>query len=186
MRSLCQHLILERFLERFWKCFGEVFWYNFDTFFILLSISCWKGFGKGFGSNSDRFWNDFGLFLKLFGRSCWHDFVIPLYIIYIGLLTVFVSGICRDILMVLWTGQKVPLIWWYFSQIVFVQCDADVSIIFVSIILRSRCQNECEPMSRRMRSRCQDECEADVKILRSRCRNGCEADVRMDAKPMSR
>ena len=57
------------------------------------------------------------------------------------------------------------------------ECEA-----FVSILLRSPCQNECQIM----RSLCQEECEADVSILlRSRCQSECEADVRMNAKPMS-
>ena len=51
-------LILDRFLERFWKDFGEVLKDNFDIFVILLCISCCKGFGKGFGRNLDRFGND--------------------------------------------------------------------------------------------------------------------------------
>ena len=148
MRSLCQQ---ECFWIDFGEVFGEVFWYNFDTFLYYSAYRAGKDLGRDLENKFFKFGMILDCFFEWFGRSCWHDFVIPLYIIYIGLLTVFVSGICRDILMVLWTGQKVPLIWWYFSQIVFVQCDADVSII-----LRSRCQNECEPMSRRMRSRCQD------------------------------
>ena len=47
--------VLERFLERFWRGFGEVFRDNFDIFVILLCISCWKGFGKGFGRNLNSF-----------------------------------------------------------------------------------------------------------------------------------
>ena len=52
--------ILERFLERFWSGFGEVFKHNFDIFVRQLCISCWKGFGKEFGSTVDSFLNDFG------------------------------------------------------------------------------------------------------------------------------
>ena len=44
--------------------------------------------------------------------------------------------------------------------------------------MRSRCQDNTKPMSRRMRSRCQDECEADIKTTRSRCQEKCEADVK--------
>ena len=54
--------IFKRFLDRFWRGFGEMFRDNVEIFLILLCIPCWKGFGKGFGSNLDRFGVSFNSF----------------------------------------------------------------------------------------------------------------------------
>ena len=48
---------------------------------------------------------------------------------------VFVSGMRRDVLMVYWTNQKVPLIWWYFSDFLFVLNAERLSIIYISLLM---------------------------------------------------
>ena len=58
--------VLERFLERFWRGFGEVFGAKLHTFFMLACIPCWKWFLERFISDLDRFGNDFGQFLYVF------------------------------------------------------------------------------------------------------------------------
>ena len=49
--------------------------------------------------------------------------------------------------------------------------------------IRSLCQEECEAdVSIILRSRCQNE----FQIMRSLCQEECEADIKINAKPMSR
>ena len=52
--------LLERFLERFWRGFGEVFGAKLHTFFMLACIPWGKWSYKRFVSNLDRVGNDFG------------------------------------------------------------------------------------------------------------------------------
>ena len=51
--------VLERFLELFWRGFGEVFGAKLDTFFMLACIPCWNWFLERIIINLDSFGTDF-------------------------------------------------------------------------------------------------------------------------------
>ena len=69
--SMIFELILDRFLERLWKGFGEVFGAKLHTFFMLACMPCWKWFLDRFISNLNKFGKDFEQFLN--------DFSSPMY-----------------------------------------------------------------------------------------------------------
>ena len=124
--------------------------------FVLLCISCWKGFGK-------RFWLRVGRLINRLGyaeaqkwmRSRCQDTAKPM--------SGWMRSRCRKVRSRCHDNAK-PM-----SR----YCEADVKANAkpMSGLMRSRCHDNAKPMSRRSRSRCQDECEADVKAT---------------AKPMSR
>ena len=58
--------LLERFLDGFWRGFGEVFGAKLHTFFMLACIPCWTWFLERFIRDLDRFGDDFGQFLHVF------------------------------------------------------------------------------------------------------------------------
>ena len=126
-------------------------------------ISCRKGFGNRFGSNS----NSFG--------CCLNSFVNDLEV----MMALFFSTVY--IISIQFPDNAKPMPRRMRSRSQYYSAKP------MSKQMRSRCQDECEADVNTMRSLCQEECEADVSIIpRSRCQSECEAVVNMNAKPMSK